>query len=252
MRALQILSETYKGQKTGAAPLEKTKEYAALHPKSAPVQDFLGVMLMANGDRTQARSAFNAAKQADPRFMKADLSLAQLDVLDGKLDDAQKRLQGVISGQDDNLTAHLWLGNVEEMKGDHTAAMDQYRRVMLADPGNAQAANNLAYLLDQYRSGSEEALQYAEKAVELRPERSAYCDTLGWIFYRKGLYEPAIKYLQKASSDNSDVVWKYHLAMAYAKTGDVGRAREELQQALRLNPKVPEAQAAQRVVGTYR
>ncbi len=100
-------------------------------------------------------------------------------------------------------------------------------------------------------------MKYAEKAVELAPERLAYCDTLGWALYRKGLYGPAIKYLERASSGqeraNSShataALWKYHLAMAYAKSGDVIHGRSTLEAALKLDPNLPEAKMAQQVVG---
>ena len=47
---------------------------------------------MASGDRVQARAAFEAAIRADLRFVSADLSLTQIDVAEGKLEDARKRL----------------------------------------------------------------------------------------------------------------------------------------------------------------
>ena len=45
------------------------------------------------------------------------------------------------------------------------------------------------------------------------------------------------------------MVWKYHLAMAYAKAGNAARGRATLEAALKLNPNVPEAKIAQEIVG---
>ena len=82
------------------------------------------------------------------------------------------------------------------------------------------------------------------------PDRPAYCDTLGWALYRKGLYSASIQYLQRAAaSDKGDAVWMYHLAMAYAKSGDLARGRRTLQAALKLDPNVSEAKQAQEVLG---
>ena len=249
LRALQVLGQSYVAQKNSPMGLQKVKEYAARQPNSAPMQDFLGVALMAQGDRTQARAAFQAAKAADPRFVQADLSLAQLDAMEGKLDDARKRLEAVLATNKVDSTSRLWLGNLEEMKGNHTAAIDHFRKVVEASPGNAQALNNLAYLLSEYGKQPDEALKHAQKAVEIAPGQPAYCDTLGWILYRKGLYAPAIQYLERASSNPENVAWKYHLAMAYAKAGDRKRGRTTLEAALKLDSKVPEARIAQEVVG---
>lgn len=251
LRALQALRQTYLAQKNAPMALQKVKEYAAKNPKSAPIQDFLGLLLMAQGDAKQAQVAFTAAKAADPGFVQADLALVQMDFLEGKLDDAKKRLNAVLSADEGNPTARLWLGILQEKLGDRNAAIDLYRKVAQANPDNAQASNNLAYLLAEYGNNPDEALRYAEKAVELVPEDPAYCDTLGWILYRKGVYASAIPYLERASSHQAkdSVIWKYHLAMAYARAGNVIRGRAVLEAALKLNPNLPEAKIAQQVVG---
>lgn len=248
LRALQLLSQSYAAQKNGSLALQKVEEYAATQPESAPVQDFLGVMLASQGDRSQARAAFLDAQRLDPNS-KADLSLTQLDVADGNLADARKRLVALVSKDQDNTIAHLWLGNIDELIGNQEDALQQFRSVVDANPSNAQAANNLAYLLSEQKNNPEEALKYAEKAVELVPDHGPYCDTLGWILYRKGLYASAVKYLERANSEKPTAIWKYHLAMAYAKSGDWARARETLAEALRDNPRLPEAQVAQQLMG---
>jgi Tfp pilus assembly protein PilF len=248
LRALRVLNQTYGPEKNNKVAIQKVKEYAALQPKSAPIQDFLGVMLLGSGDRAEARVAFTAAKTADPQFVKAELSLVQVDVLEGRLSDARKRLESVVSSNGNDLTARLWLGNIAEAGGDHKAAIEQFRKVVEANTRDAQASNNLAYLLIEHGQSPEEALKHAERAVELAPESPAYCDTLGWALYHKGLYSSAIPYLQRASANPGNVVWKYHLAMAYAKAGDLASGRTTLEAALKLNPNPPEAKIAQQEV----
>jgi tetratricopeptide (TPR) repeat protein len=252
LRALDALNHTYIAQKNAPMALQKVKEYAARQPKSAPIQDFWGMMLLAKGDKVQARAAFNAAKAADARFTQADLSLAQLDVLEGKPADARKRLEGVLATHSSDATANLWLGNLEDVSGNYPAAIEHFRKVVEISPDNGQASNNLAYLLAEYGKRPDEALKYAEKAVELAPDRPAYCDTLGWILYRKGVYSSAVRYLEQAGRDPGNVVWKYHLAMAYAKAGQVSRGKTTLEAALKINPNPPEAKMAQQTIGASR
>ena len=253
LRALGALSQSYVAQKQPSVALQKVKEYAAVQPKAAAVQAFLGTMLVASGDHDQARVAFAAAKAANPQFAEADLSLAQVDVLERKWDDARKRLEAVLASDNGNLTARQWLGNIEELNGNHSAAIEHFQKVVDANPNNAQASNNLAYLLAENGSQPDKAVKYAERAVELAPERAAYCDTLGWALYRKGLYGPAIKYLERATSTSQgSALSKYHLAMAYAKAGDIAHGRSTLEAALKLNSDLPEAKIAQQVVGAAR
>src|SRR5262249_8202104 len=149
VRALGALNEAYIAQNQKSLAVEKIKEYASRNPKAAPVQEFLGVLLTASGDRAGARKAFEVARADDPAFVRADLSLTQLDIADGKVDDAQRRVKAILTANQGNVVARLWSANLNVMKGDHKAALEDFRLVIQADPDNVQALNNYAYLLNE-------------------------------------------------------------------------------------------------------
>jgi tetratricopeptide (TPR) repeat protein len=74
-------------------------------------------------------------------------------------------------------------------------------------------------------------------------------DTLGWVYYRKGLYDPAISEFRDSlakAPDNPAVV--YHLGMSYLKKGEKEKARAELEKALRLSAAFPGADEARRAL----
>jgi Tfp pilus assembly protein PilF len=214
------------------------------------VQHFLGQMLFAQGDAAAARKAFEAAQAIDPKFLAASLSLVQLDVADKRPEEARRKLEGMVANHGGNATARLWLANLQIAGGSPKAAEENLTRVLETQPRNDQALNNLAYLLAEGDTRLDEALKYAERAVEAVPDNPAYLDTLGWILYRKGVYKSAIQYFERAvSKDRENVLMKYHLAMAYAKAGD-SRANATLQAALKSNPNTPEARAAREVVAS--
>lgn len=246
VRPLQFLSQSYARTKDSQLALQKVKEYAARQPKSAPVQQLLGKLLMAEKDHAGARSAFMAAKAADPQFVEADLSLAQLDVRDRKISVARNKIEGILAVKGGDIAARQWLASVQVIEGNSSASIENFRKVVAADPRNSEALNNLAYLLADRGAQLDEALKYAEKAVELAPDQPEYYDTLGWVLYRKGIYASAVKYLER--TDKESAVSKYHLAMAYAKAGDPKRGRSALEAALKLNPDRPEAKLARQVV----
>lgn len=244
MRALAALRSAMTQLHQPAMAIEKVKEYASKQPKSAAAQEFLGTLLAAQGRRDEARQAFVAAKIADPQSTLADFRMVQMEVADRKVEDAERRLQGLLSSRGENATARLWLGNLNEVKGNHAAALDNYQKAVQGDPANAQALNNLAYVLADFGKRPEQALKYAEKARQIDPDNAEYADTMGWILYQKGLYSSAIQQFEAVSGREGPVVWKYHLAMAYAKNGEMARGRATLNAALKINPNVPEAQAA--------
>ena len=246
--ALELLAETYTLEKANQTALEKTKEYAAKQPKSARMQAFLGAMLLKNGARDQARAAFMAAKADDPHYLMADFSLVQLDLADHKVVDAQKRLQDILASDGRNPKAHLWMAVLEQDAGNQDAAMAEYRKTLEGDGQNMNALNNLAHLLTEANK-PDEALPYAEKAREIHPGDPQVADTLGWIFYRKGLYTSAVKQMEDAASQKqAGATIKYHLAMAYAKSGNSRKGVDMLEAALKIDPTLPEATAAKEVV----
>lgn len=248
IRALGALSESYKAQKQNTIALQKVKEYALRQPHSAAVQEFLGVMLMAEGDRRGARAAFVQAQAVDPKFVAADLSLTQTDIAEGRTNDAERRLNSLLASDPANTTAKLWLANLEISKGNKQDALEHLKSVLNSEPNNVLALNNYAYLLTEFKNDPGSALAFAQRAKELSPGDPAYSDTLGWILYRKGLFSMAVSELE-AAAKGADPVPKYHLAMAYAKVGDVNHGQAMLQDALKLNPNLPEAKMAQEVVG---
>ena len=74
--------------------------------------------------------------------------------------------------------ARLYLGNVRFGQGRLDEAESAYRSVIRTVPDNAEAYNNLAWLLFTRKVKLEEAEELAGRAVELEPGRAAFQDTL--------------------------------------------------------------------------
>jgi Flp pilus assembly protein TadD len=85
-------------------------------------------------------------------------------------------------------------------------------------------------------------MQLAQRAVDLLPDRAEVRDTIGWIYYRKQVPTLAVRPFEEAiAMDPENPTYRYHLGLAYSKTGDSTRARQALQAALRLKPDFVEA-----------
>ena len=245
--ALSLLLQSYSAQNEAQAGVEAVRKYAEQHPKSAPVQQYFGQLLLSTGDRAGARKAFEAAKAADPGLFRADLGLAELDTKDGNFNDARKRLWAVTAAHPDNLLGQVLFAQTEEAAGKPDAAIERYRKALALDAANALALNNLAYLLALSKQ-PDEALKYAQGAKQIAPDNASIDDTLGWTYYEKGMYLLAVTHLQNAVAKDGTALRQYHLAMAYAKAGDVGRGRKVLGVALKLDPSLPEAQMARQML----
>lgn len=130
-------------------------------------------------------------------------------------------------------------------------AQKHYRAALRIDGEFAPAANNLAYLLADEGQELGEALQLAQTAKRRLPDDPYVMDTLGWVYYKRGLYDSAIAEFSASLEkmpDNATV--QYHLGMALHQKGDAERARAALERALALDPGLAEAEAeeARRVI----
>lgn len=218
--------------------------------KSAAATTAAGEWLWMDGARADAVDVLNRAKSLDPAYARAHLMLAEAEIAEGRNREAEAELQQVFSRTPRNASAEILMARLKTSEHDFAGAVTLYRNALDARPRDPAALNNVAYLLAEDMGQPDAALDYAQRAVELNPASPDYAGTLGWVLYRKGLYRQAAENLLRSVTEDRDdrrgnaVVRKYHLAMAYAKTGDMLRGKQVLAQALRQNADLPEAEKA--------
>jgi len=108
-----------------------------------------------------------------------------------------------------------------ELLYDHAMAAERLNRLDVAEqslrrlisirPQHAHAYNALGYSLADRNIRLEEAQGYIEKALELAPEDAQIIDSMGWVLYRRGDLQGALKYLQKAYQLQEDPEIAIHL-----------------------------------------
>jgi predicted Zn-dependent protease len=234
VRAARLLIEAYRGLKQAGEAASEIRQLISQRPKSAPLQVLLAELSLATNNRADARAALEAAKRIDPRSLEADLQLAQLDLLENRYGEARQRLAGLIAANPRDVRALLLLGHVEMRANNRVEAIARYRSVLELDEANILALNNMAYLLAM--DNPDEALKYAQQAVELGSGDPAAEDTLGFVYYRKALYTMAIVHLKTAVSKGPTPARKYHLGVSYLKAGDSNTGRQLVLTALQQDP----------------
>jgi len=247
VRALELILRSYAGEKRTADGLALIRHHASQHRSIAALHLFLGRVEIRSGNASLARAAFEAAKQAEPQSQEADWSLIDLDLLEHKLDDARRRVTPLLDGPA-KAAAAAKLGLVEQTAGNYLAASEHYRKVLESNPRALAPLNSLAYIFAEFLNKPAEALRYAQAAKEIAPDNAGVDDTLGWTYYRMGLYPSAVRHLELAVKREPTARRHAHLAMAYAKNGDSRRAKQALDQAVKMDPKLPETSQARKAV----
>lgn len=249
-RAIDTLARSYLLDKKPAAAIAIVRQSAEKYPKSPQLQFLLGRWLEGTKQPDDARTAYDAALRADPAFLAATSRLANLDIAEGQLDSARRRLASIAVTPMGKAPAELVLGMIEEHPGgDVSSAIAHYRKAVEADPNNVMALNNLAYHLANDTKQFDEALKIAQHAKELAANNPVVDDTMGWVFYQKGLYINAVKQFEEAVASAPTARRKYHLAMAYFKAGEARQAQSQMAEARKMDPAIPEAAVAGQLIG---
>jgi tetratricopeptide (TPR) repeat protein len=126
----------------------------------------------------------------------------------------------------------LALANLRMLEARYEDAIQLYRGVLQLQPENVIALNNLATLLSERPGKAAEALEYIEQAIRISGERALLLDTKGMALLFDNRPAEAVEFLERAiAQPEPDPRYHFHLALALDQTGELERAREQLQQA---------------------
>ena len=110
------------------------------------------------------------------------------------------------------------------------AILEELREQFPTDP---EVANSLGYFLAEKNTDLDLAESLIREALEQEPGTGAYLDSMGWVKYRKGLYEEAFDYIiQAVNVLPEDPVILEHLGLVLREMGQVAEAEEMLRRAL--------------------
>lgn len=178
-----------------------------------------------------------------------DTQLLLASVLDktGKQEAALSAYESALASLDKEATAErLAIGERLRAAGRIDAAVDAFRSLLAADPVNVLASVRLAQLYSNHKPEMlAEAEQLATTAARVRPKDAECRDTLGWILFLQKKPEAARGEITAAIAlDHRNASYYYHLGMTDYIGKQRARARRALSLALRLDPKLPEADSA--------
>jgi tetratricopeptide (TPR) repeat protein len=142
---------------------------------------------------------------------------------------------------DEVLNARFYFdyGAAADQAGLYDKAADLFQKSISLDPGNAaEAYNYVGFMWAEHNMHLDEAEEMIGRALQLDPNNGAYLDSLGWVHFRKGKYEDALKELLRAAQNltRDDPVVLEHIGDTYSKLNHIPQALDYWQKAMILNP----------------
>lgn len=206
-------------------------EHTTQYPELDYAQEMLGKVYLLNRNTPAAIEVYQRLIDKSPERLSPVQKLAHIYLAENKYSQAEALLKSGLQQHPRSSDLHLLLTSIYEMQQRHDESRELYEKILAQDPQNNLARNNYAVLLTNHFASKENLIKALELANPLAETRHpAFLDTLGWVHYKNGNFPQAISYLQAAIKQQPDIgEFRYHLGMAYFKSGDLTNAKSELQ-----------------------
>ena len=257
--ALRGLMNSYIAQGQIDLALAAGNAQIAKSPNNSAFYDLLGTTLFRNKqDLNAAEAALKKSIELDKNNIDGLIKLAQVQAAKGDVDQAIATCQQSIKDHPNAPEPYLLLGNLSESKGNWSQAQYAYQKALDLRPNDPLASNNLANAILQSGGNVDMALSLAQTARRGMPDSPDAADTLGWVYYQKGVYGSAISLFQEAlklqekSKAPDNPLIHYHLGLAYQKTNQPSLARQQLERVLKIDPNFAEAAEVKKQLGSLK
>jgi len=207
-------------------------------------------LLYKQGQRDEALRLLQATETAGPAArVSAEIAQAEMLSNGGETDQSLARIDDALArcpGHPDLLYQKAIL---LEKAGRTEAALAQLERLYHDRPQDGAIANALGFLLADHNRDLARADKLIEAALKSEPDNPAILDSLGWLYYRRGLSQQALPLLERAFRLAQDGDIGAHWGEVLWGLGEKTKAREAWSRALIADPDNALVRAAQERVG---
>ncbi len=177
------------------------------------------------------------AIELQPEYITPRNLLANILAMDKDKSKALEQFRAIEKLNPDFIPALMGIGSISDLRGNTGTAQAYYRKILELDPGHARAANNLAFILSEEKDGLEEGFRLAGLARSRLPNAPDVLDTMGWLYFQKGVYPSARAEFEKSLKLNPEsALTCYHYAMTLYRMKEFEEARVYFRKALKIDP----------------
>lgn len=196
----------------------------------------LGEVLTITGQSQEADAHFREATRVNAKWITPWLDWGSLWLAQKQPIKAGEVVQAGLKANPESEELYMLLASVYSDSNQIDATIAAYDGALRLNPRNVLAANNLAVLLVDHK-GDPQSLQKAfalSRTFEKEAPHPLFLDTLGWVRFKMGQHEEALRLIQHAVTKSPDIpTLNYHLGMALYQAGKATEARMYLTKALK-------------------
>jgi len=222
-------------------------------PLEGAARERAAALLYKQGERDEALQLLQAADSAGPAArVSAEIAQAQMLSNGGETDQSLARIDDALArcpGHPDLLYQKAIL---LEKAGHTEAAIAQLERLYHDRPQDGAIANALGFLFADHNRDLARADRLIEAALKSEPDNPAILDSLGWLYFRRGLAQQALPLLERAFRLAQDGDIGAHWGEVLWSLGDKTKAREAWSRALIADPDNALVRDAQQRAGVPR
>ena len=232
------LGRSYMVLRQNDKAIEAFKKQSELNPYDEFAFSSIGWAYTVERKYDLAAEAFNKAIEINPLSQYAHAALGSMYQESHQYEKAVPELEKAVSLKSDDASLQINLGDAYLNLGQDEKALAAFDRATQIS-ATPEVWNNIAYQLSLKHSHLDRAQQYAESAVTaitnasrnlsldqlserdlaLASQLDANWDTLGWVYFARGDFEKAQKYVKSAWVLGQHGEVGDHLAQIYEKMG---------------------------------
>jgi Flp pilus assembly protein TadD len=236
-RGLPGMMESKIAQVQWGEAIKYVEDQLAKTPDRDDYRTVLGTIYHRAGRFADAIAQFQKLIDKHPDAGNVYLMLGESKRFAGDTNGAIEALKKAKSLQPSNFAPCLALALLYDTSGRSEEARRSYEDTLKLQPDNVDALNNLAYLKADSGVDLDQALAYAQRAQQKRPNDPEIQDTVALIYIRKNLTDDGLRMLRELVNQKpGSPTFHLHLAMALYQKGDRPMAKKELETALRNKP----------------
>jgi len=176
---------------------------------------------------------YGILQKTTTRYFKDALEL----YLAGSLDKAEEEFMKDLSLNPDNIYSYISLGIIYDKRGDFERAIEMYKSAIELDPTNEMSYNNLAttyFNLDRPKA----AIETFKKALEIAPDSASIKNNLAWVYASEGINLDEGITMMKAviEKEPGSTQFRETLSELYYKKGMYDDALREIRKAIEIEP----------------